>query len=117
MKSEVMTKVFGKSYITRQVLEDMPYPVYAENITDEQMQELANYVESEVRKQYPEVADKLFEFRNKGINGYANESEYSFLYTIECDKASILWWELVEEYAVKTIGAKIKDSYFRKKVG
>jgi hypothetical protein len=96
-----MNKPFGISAITRQDLEDMPCPIMASELTDEQMQELADSVEAEVRDRYPEVADKMFELWNKETR---TDEEQDFL-DFECDRAEELWWDMVEEIAVKELGA------------
>lgn len=100
---EVMDKEFGKSEITRRLFEELPCPICTTNLTDEQMEELANFVENEVRAEYPEVADRMFELWQKEER---TEEEIDFLSKNECDKANGLWWELIEEYAVGQLGAK-----------
>jgi hypothetical protein len=97
-----MNKPFGMTAITRQDLEDMPCPIMASELTDEQMQELANLVEMEVRDRYPEVADKMFELWKKEDR---TDEEQDFL-DFECDQAEELWWDMVEEIAVGEIGMK-----------
>ena len=96
-----MNKPFGLTAITRQDLEDMPCPIMASELTDEQMQELADSVEAEVRDRYPEVADKMFELWNKEDR---TDEEQDFL-DFECDRAEEFWWDMVEEIAVKELGA------------
>jgi hypothetical protein len=96
-----MNKPFGMTAITRQDLEDMPCPIMASELTDEQMQELANIVEMEVRDRYPEVADKMFELWKKEDR---TDEEQDFL-DFECDRAEEFWWDMVEEVAVKELGA------------
>ena len=104
MKDNYMTKAFGVSEITRELLEGLPCPICTEGITDKQMREMADSVESDVRLDYPDVADKMFELWKKDIDQRTDE-EQDFL-DFECDRAEELWWELVEEYAVGVIGAK-----------
>jgi hypothetical protein len=103
-----MTKTFGKSNLTRQVLEDMPNPVNTDSITDEQMEELAEYVEGEISRKYPSISEKFFEFRRIGVRGYKSRADYNFLYTIDADRASVLFWELLEWYAIERLGAKYR---------
>jgi ribosome assembly protein YihI (activator of Der GTPase) len=98
-----MNKPFGMTAITRQDLEDMPCPIMASELTDEQMQELANIVEMEVRDRYPEVADKMFELWKKEEE--LTDEEQDFL-DFECDRVEELWWDLVEKVAVGEIGMK-----------
>ena len=102
MTKEDLNKEFGKTKINRKIFEDMPYPICTENITDEQMSELAHYVESEVRNKYPDVADRMFDIF---VKNPINEDESYFIYN-ECDEANILYWNLLEVYAISVLGAK-----------
>ena len=97
-----MNKAFGASEITRELFEGMSCPICTDGITDEQMQELADSVEAEVRDRYPEVADKMFELWKKE---YRTDEEQDFL-DFECDQAEELWWDMVEKIAVGEIGMK-----------
>ena len=47
-----MDKKFGKSALTRRVLEELPNPICSAGLSDFQMQELADCVESEVISEY-----------------------------------------------------------------
>ena len=97
-----MTKAFGASEITRELLEGLPCPICTDGITDKQMQELADSVEAEVRDRYPEVVDKMFELWKKEE---LTDEEMDFL-DFECDQAEALWWDMVEKVAVGEIGMK-----------
>lgn len=97
-----MTKAFGKSLITRELFEGLPSPICTDGITDKQMQTLADSVEAEVRDEFPEVADKMFELWG---NPLRTDEEQDFL-DFECYRAEELWWDLVEKYAVGEIGMK-----------
>ena len=97
-----MNKAFGKSLITRELFEGLPCPICTDGITDKQMQEMADSVEAEVRDEFPEVADKMFELWG---NPLRSDEEQDFL-DFECDRAEELWWDLVEKYAVGEIGMK-----------
>lgn len=100
-----MNKAFGQTAITRQDLEDMPCPIMASEITDEEMEMLADYVEFDVRNEFPDVADKMFRLWRKSINGEEyTQDERTFLNT-ECDKANAYWWSAIEDYAVNELGA------------
>ena len=96
-----LTKTFGVSGISRELLEGLPCPICTDGVTDEQMQELADSVEAEVRDRYPEIADKMFELWKK-TEEMSNE-ELELLYC-ECFRADELWWELIEQYAIVNIG-------------
>lgn len=101
-----MNKAFGLTAITRQDLEDMPCPIMASELTDEQMQDLADYVESDVKREFPDVADEMFRLWGKSINGEVfTDEERDFLITNDCEKANAYWWSAIEEYAVKELGA------------
>ena len=50
---EDLTKTFGVSEISRELLESLPCSICTDGVTDEQMQELADSVEAEVRDRYP----------------------------------------------------------------
>lgn len=103
MKTEnYMTKAFGASEITRELFEGLPCPICTDGITDKQMRELADSVEAEVRDEFPEVADKMFELWKKEER---TDEEQDFL-DFECDRAEELWWDLIEKYAVGTFGMK-----------
>lgn len=104
MKSEVMDKPFGKSEITRRLFEGLPCPICTTGLSDDQMQELADAVENEVKAEYPDVADRMFEIWRKNIDDRTYE-EVVFL-SEDCYGATELWWELLEEYAIGELGAK-----------
>jgi transcriptional regulator NrdR family protein len=62
MKSVDKTKQFGASHINREMFQDcFEYPINMDNVSDEQMETIANYVENAVRKVYgTEIADRMF---------------------------------------------------------
>lgn len=102
MTKEDLNKEFGKTKINRQIFEDMSYPICTENITDEQMSELAHYVENEIRNKYPDVANRMFDIF---VKNSISEDESNFLYN-ECAKANTFYWYLLEVYAISVLGAK-----------
>lgn len=107
-RNEIMYKKFGVSEITRGLFEILPCPICMTDATDEQMEKLADYVEAEVRNEYPEIADRIFELWQKEE---LTQEERDFLDTT-CYKAIELWWEVLEEYAIGILGAKYYgDSY------
>lgn len=99
---KVFDKKFGKSGITRRLFEELPCPICTTDLTDDQMQELADFVEREVCEEYPEVADRMFELWKKEE---LSEEEIEYFYS-ECYRANELWWKSLEEYAVEILGAK-----------
>ena len=99
---EDLTKTFGVSEISRELLESLPCSICTDGVTDEQMQELADIADAEVRDRYPEVADKMFELWNKEE---LTDEDRDFL-DFECDDAEEFWWEMVEKIAVVDIGMK-----------
>jgi hypothetical protein len=107
-KENYMTKTFGTSEITRELLEGLPCPIRTDGITDKQMQEMADSVEDEMRYSYPKVADKMFELWKKEKR---TDEEQDFL-DFDCGRAEELWLDLIERYAVRVIGAKYyPDNY------
>ena len=103
-----MLKYFGESGFCRQLLEDLDRPICTATITDSQMKELAEYVENEIRKQFPDTADRMFALWREGCDDYTEVEvdEWNAYIYGECDEAIQLWWKLFEWYAVSEIGAK-----------
>ena len=97
-----MTKTFGQSKITRQLFENMPYPICVKNLTDEQMEELAKNVERDVIREYPSVAEKMFSI---WIAGAYDDEEMDFLEN-ESLPIEDLWWDLLQWYAINKYDAK-----------
>ena len=105
-QDNIMDKKFGKSAITRRLLEGQPKPICTAGLTDENMQELADFVESEVLKKYPEVAYAMFQIWRKE---HQTDEDRKFLFD-RCGNASIFWWVLIEQYATENLGAKYYDN-------
>lgn len=99
---EYMTKTFGKSEISRQLFADLPYPICVNNLTDEQMEELAKNVERDVIQDYPDMAEKMFTLWSVGVE---TGEEMDFL-EYESLPAQDLWWELLQWYAINKYDAK-----------
>ena len=99
---EYMTKTFGQSEISRQLFEDMPYPICVKNLTDEQMDDLAKNVERDVIQEYPGMAEKMFTLWSVGVE---TEEEMDFLES-ESIPAQDLWWDLLQWYAINKYDAK-----------
>lgn len=102
----IMDKKFGKSALTRRQLEELPHPICSAGLSDLQMQELADCVESEVISEYPDVSYAMFQIWRKE---HQTDEDIEFLFD-RCRNASKLWWILVEEYAIEKIGAKYIDT-------
>jgi hypothetical protein len=102
----IMDKKFGKSALTRRVLEELPHPICSAGLTDIQMEELADCVDNEVIEKYPEVSYAMFQIWRKE---HQTDEDRNFLFD-RCRNASKLWWILVEEYAIEKIGAKYIDT-------
>ena len=63
---DFMLKRFGASSINREMFEDcFEQPINLENVSDSDMQNLADEVESIVREKYPDVADTLFKLMSE----------------------------------------------------
>ena len=63
---DFMTKKFGASGINREMFEDcFEQPINMENVSDSDMQKIADECESIVREKYPDIADKMFELWTK----------------------------------------------------
>lgn len=103
---DIMDKKFGKSALTRRVLEELPNPICSAGLSDFQMQELADCVESEIISEYPEVSYAMFQIWRKE---HQTDEDKKFL-SNRCRKASKLWLILIEEYAIEKIGAKYIDT-------
>lgn len=99
---DIMDKKFGKSALTRRVLEELPHPICSAGLSDIQMEELADCVDNEVIEKYPEVAYAMFQIWRKE---HQTDEDRNFLFD-RCRSASKLWWILVEEYAIEKLGAK-----------
>ena len=63
---DFMTKEFGASGINREMFEDcFEQPINMKNVSDSDMQKIADECENIVREKYPDVADKMFELWTK----------------------------------------------------
>ena len=60
---DFMLNRFGASGINREMFE----PINLENVSDSEMQKLADEVESIVREKYPDVADTLFKLWSREV--------------------------------------------------
>lgn len=102
----IMDKKFGKSALTRRMLEELPHPICSAGLTDIQMEELADCVDNEVIEKYPEVAYAMFQIWRKE---HQTDEDKNFLFG-RCRNAIKLWLLLIEKYAIKKLGAKYIDT-------
>ena len=96
-----MKKVFGHG-LTRQDLEDMPSPIMASELTDEQMQRIAVNADSGVKERYPEVADEMFRIWTAES---PTEDELDYV-AINCCDAWKAYWEVLGRAALN-YGGKV----------
>ena len=105
-QDNIMDKKFGKSALTRRLLEELPHPICSAGLSDIQMEELADCVDNEVIEKYPEVAYAMFQIWRKE---HQTDEDRKFLFD-RCGNASIFWWVLIEQYATEKLGAKYYDT-------
>ena len=103
MKSEnFMTKRFGASGINRDMFTDcFEGVINMENVSDEAMQKLADDVESVVRQQFPDVADKMFELWQKDD---LTDDEYDMMAVGEYKAAFDTYWAELGKISITTDG-------------
>lgn len=97
-----MNQTFGESEITRQIFADMPYPICVKNLSDTQMQVLAQLVEGTLKDKYPDKAEKMFTLWRNGVD---DDADMEFLEN-ECVDVEAEWFELLQWYATNCFGAK-----------
>ena len=90
-----MLKRFGASCINREMFE----PINLENVSDSDMQNLADEVESIVREKYPDVADTLFKLMSK--EGLTDE-EIDYL-AINIKETWDFYWDTLFRLAIKVV--------------
>ena len=95
-----MTQQFGASGINREMFEDcFEQPINMENVSDIEMQKLADEVESIVREKYPDVADTLFKLWSKEV---LTDEEYDYL-TFHIKKTWDFYWDTLFRLAIKVV--------------
>lgn len=102
---EFMGKTFGKSELSRQTFEDLPFPISVRHLSDDDMTELASMVESDTIKKFPDVAEKMFMLWKVGVD---NEEEMEFL-NKTCASAHNFYFETLRWYAINKYDAKHYD--------
>jgi hypothetical protein len=105
--NDYMTKRFGASGINREMFTDCFEGVISmDKVSDEAMQKLADEVESVVRQQFPDVADKLFELWQKDD---LTDDEYDMMAIGEYKAAFDTYWEQLGSFAIKAGGEIYKN--------
>ena len=99
---EFMGKAFGKSELSRQTFEDLPFPISVRHLSDNDMAELARMVESDTIKKFPDVAEKMFMLWKVGVD---NEEEMEFL-NKTCAAAHNFYFDTLRWYAINKYDAK-----------
>ena len=107
MKSADMTKQFGVSHINREMFEDcFENPINMDNVSDEQMETIANYVENAVRTVYgDEIADNIF-----GIWACDEPTDEQMeLIATDYRDAWLFFWEILGSTAINAGGVEQVD--------
>lgn len=100
MENLHMTQQFGASGINREMFEDcFEQPINMENVSDSEMQNLADEVENIVRKKYPDVADTLFRLWKKEV---LTDEEIDYL-AINIKEAWDFYWDILFRLAIKVV--------------
>lgn len=87
---DFMTKRFGASGINRDMFTDcFDEVIRMDNVSDDAMQKLAEDIESAVRQQFPDVADKMFELWQ---NDDLTDDEYDMMAVGEHKAAFDFFW-------------------------
>ena len=93
---DFMLKRFGASGINREIMFE---PINLENVSDSDMQKLADEVESIVREKYPDVADTLFKLMSK--EGLTDE-EIDYL-AVNIKETWDFYWDTLFRLAIKVV--------------
>ena len=99
---EFMGKTFGKSELSRQTFEDLPFPISVRHLSDDDMAELANMVESDTIKKFPDVAEKMFTLWRVGVD---DDKEMEFL-DKTCAAAHNFYFDTLRWYAINKYDSK-----------
>lgn len=102
---EFMGKAFGKSELSRQTFEDLPFPISVRHLSDNDMAELARMVEGDTIKKFPDVSEKMFMLWKVGVD---NEEEMEFL-NKTCAAAHNFYFDTLRWYAINKYDAKHYD--------
>lgn len=105
--NDYMTKRFGASGINREMFTDcFGQVIRMDNVSDKAMQKLADEVESVVRQQFPDVADKMFELWQRDD---LTDDEYDMMAVGEYKEAFDIYWEQLGSFAIKADGEIYKN--------
>ena len=97
---DFMLKRFGASGINREMFEDcFEQPINLENVSDSEMQKLADEVESIVREKYPDVADTMFRLWKKEE---LTDEEIDYL-AINIKETWDFYWDTLFRLAIKVV--------------
>ena len=100
--NDFMTKKFGASGINREMFTDcFEGAINMENVSDEAMQKLADDVESVVRQQFPDVADKMFDLWQKDD---LTDDEYDKMAVGEYKEVFNTFWAELAKISITTDG-------------
>jgi hypothetical protein len=103
---DFMTKEFGVSGINRDMFTDcFDEAIHMDNVSDEDMQKLAEDIESVVRQKFPDVADKMFELWQKDDMTF---EEYDLMAVGEYKEVFDFFWEELGKISVTTYGRNAK---------
>jgi hypothetical protein len=95
-------KKFGSSHITREMFEDcFENPIDMSEVSDEAMVALAISVENHMRKEYPDMVDKLFAV---WVNDDPSDEEYDAVVTYKDGKMWYDYWATLEDFAIQAGG-------------
>ena len=109
--NEFATKRFGKSGLNREMFLDcFVEPIDMSELTDEQMQKFADYVEEHIRILYPETADKMFDLWSKVMENDDTADEQSDEIAIECIDVWRAYWIACGRFAVIAGGKVIEKN-------
>ena len=98
--NEMMTQTFGASGINREMFEDcFEQPINMENVSDSEMEKLADEVESIVREKYPDEADTLFRLWKKEE---LTDEEIDYLAT-NIKETWDFYWDILFRLAIKVV--------------
>jgi hypothetical protein len=97
---DFMLKRFGASGINREMFEDcFEQPINMENVSDSEMQKMADEVESIVREKYPDVADTLFKLWSKEV---LTDEEIDYL-AVNIKETWDFYWDTLFRLAIKVV--------------